>query len=239
MPLYTLIETTTNDAFVRSAVVYLREHIHTAIADHGSCIIGLSGGSTPTLVYEALGKEKMDWSRVHLFLLDERYVPATDKDSNQTMIRETLLKNATVPEANIVFPDTALPIEECTKHYGMALRAQWAEHLPEVAILGMGDDGHIASLFPPLSDVALGDERLVIHTTTPSTGSGQADRFAVHDRISVSLNAIAAANAHLFLLKGEAKKRVWEEMMESKEDERRWPAKRIIASAPTEVVILG
>ena len=84
----------------------------------------------------------------------------------------------------------------------------------------MGDDGHIASLFPPLADELIDDSKLVHHTVT--------DTFAVHDRITLSLNAVACAGESLFLLKGLGKKQVWDDMMASAEGERRWPAKRVI-----------
>lgn len=216
----TFTHAATNGEFIAESVAWIKTHIENAIAEHGSCIIGLSGGSTPQPIYEALGKEDIDWSKVHLFQLDERYISADDKDSNQKMIRDTLLKNADIPESNIVFPNTSLPLQECIDEYAMRLQVQWSEYLPDINILGMGDDGHISSLFPPLSDDVMGDEGLVFHTTT--------DRFAVHDRITISLNAVSAAGAHLFLLKGEAKKKVWDEMMKSEEGPRRWPAKAFI-----------
>ncbi|MBI3331806.1 6-phosphogluconolactonase, partial [Candidatus Peregrinibacteria bacterium] len=86
--------------------------------------------------------------------------------------------------------------------------------------LGMGDDGHIASLFPPLSDLAFSDEVLVLATAT--------ERFDVRDRISLSLNTIASANTSMFLLSGNGKKKIWKGMMASKEDERHWPAKAVL-----------
>ena len=145
------------------------------------------------------------------------------------MVRETLLRGP-ASAAESVFPDTSLSIDACVNDYVVRVKQLWGDRLPDLVILGMGDDGHIASLFPPLSGLALGDERFALHTTTPSTGSGQAPRFAVNDRITLALNPIAAAQAHLFLLSGADKLRVWEEMLQSSEDERRWPAKRVLAS---------
>jgi 6-phosphogluconolactonase/glucosamine-6-phosphate isomerase/deaminase len=104
----------------------------------------------------------------------------------------------------------------------------WNNHLPDVMIVGMGPDGHIASLFPPLAENLMDDTRLVAHTTT--------DTFAVHDRITLTLNPITAAEHHVFLLKGEDKKQLWEEMMDSAENEQRWPAKRIVDHSHVTVV---
>lgn len=220
---YSFIETQSTDDFTHRAVEMLAHHITRGIEIHGSCIIGLSGGSTPRPVYEALGTMHLDWSKVSVFLIDERYIDAKSTDSNQKLVRETLLKHAAIPDANIVFPDTRLPVHECVKKYGDDLRAQWENRLPDIAVLGMGDDGHIASLFPPLMDTQTHERALVMHTTT--------DRFAVHDRITVSLHVIAAIDSHLFLLKGMEKKRVWDEMIASHEDLHRWPAKFMIQTS--------
>ena len=101
-------------------------------------------------------------------------------------------------------------------------------YLPDIVTLGMGSDGHIASLFPPVPDIALGDEALVVHTET--------DQFAITDRISVSLNFLCAAQDQIFFLKGTDKKFVWDEMIASDEDEHRWPAKRMIETGDVSLV---
>ncbi|MDO8649664.1 MAG: 6-phosphogluconolactonase [Candidatus Peregrinibacteria bacterium] len=232
---YRLIETTTDSDFVRTSVDRMKSIITEAIEERGICILGLSGGSTPRPIYEALGKEPgIDWSKVWIFLTDDRYIRADDPKSNQFLLRSTLLKHATVPESQIIVPDTSLPIDECIAQYDTWIGDLLKKGTPDLITYGMGDDGHIASLFPPLAEPHL--KACVIHTTTPSTGSGQADRFDVHDRISVTLPVLKTANHGLFFLKGEVKKRVWEEMMASEEDETRWPAKGVL---PRSTVILG
>ncbi len=220
--------TSSDSTFVSTAVSKIAEVITAAIKDHGNAIVGLSGGSTPRPVYEALAKsELIDWSKVTFFLVDERYCPAMSEESNQKMVKDSWIRQAH-HDVTFIFPDTSLPIDQCIAKYAKDLKEFWAQHLPDLMILGMGDDGHIASLFPPLTDIALSDERLVIGTTT--------DRFAVHDRISISLNAICAAEHPIILLKGTEKKKVWEEMMQSKENERRWPMKRVMEVGNVEVI---
>jgi len=201
------------------------------IAERSQCILGLSGGTTPEPIYTLLGKMPIDWNKISIFLVDERYVPADHAESNQGMVRESLLKHATIPEAQICFPDTSLPIDECMAQYTADLKTQWDTHLPDLMILGMGPDGHIASLFPPLAEELMNDTRLIAHTTT--------NQFAVHDRIGLTLNPIAAAGSHVFLIKGEEKRRVWEEMLASTEDEKQWPAKRILSQHEPVTVIMG
>ena len=228
---YQHIETASEEDFLAESVALLKQQIVTAIEEDGLAIIGLSGGSTPKPIYEALGKESIDWSCVSVFLVDERYVPRDSDNSNQKLVYDTLLKHASIPEQGIVFPDTSLPLEECVKKYAADLQFLWAAHFTTTVTLGLGTDGHIASLFPPLSDDALGEAWLVGHTKAP-------DQFAVPDRITVQLNALAAADHQVFFLKGEGKKATWEEMLASDEDEQRWPAKRILEGKEAVVVSL-
>ncbi|MBU2213916.1 6-phosphogluconolactonase [Patescibacteria group bacterium] len=221
--------------FTKSGVQVLKEFIQRAITQRGRCILGLSGGSTPQLIYEKLGKEDIDWSKLTIFLVDERYIASDDEKSNQKMVCETLLKNASIPESNIIFPNTQLSPEECVADYASRLKKMIDEQgwLPDVVTLGLGEDGHIASLFPPIQPSTINRQQstaqsLVLHTQT--------NRFEVKDRITLTLNVIASAQNHIFFLKGKGKKKVWDEMMESKEDEKRWPAKRVLESEETTVV---
>ncbi len=214
--------------FTQKAAGLIAANINSCIIDRGECILGLSGGGTPKPVYELLGKEQIDWKKVKIFLTDERYISPGHLESNERMIRQTLLAHAKIPGENICFPDTTLPIDECMANYTHGLKEQWSEHLADLIILGMGIDGHITSLFPPVAPSLMDDTQLVAHTIT--------DQFAVHDRITLTLNPIAAANAHVFLLKGEDKKQLWEEMLASDEDEHRWPAKRILEQEDVTVI---
>ncbi|MBM3231338.1 6-phosphogluconolactonase [Candidatus Peregrinibacteria bacterium] len=216
---YDHIRTKGEQEFTQESVRLLAERIRQNIDEYGSAIVGLSGGSTPKPIYEALGKENINWSAVTVFLVDDRYVPAKDKHSNQHLVHSTLLKHATIPESQIIFPDTTLPIGECITDYEQKIAQMLSSGIPHIVILGMGEDGHIASLFPPLTEAAFGDH-LVVHTVT--------DTFDVRDRISVTLIVLGSAERKIFLLKGEGKKRVWEEMMESPEDIERWPAAAVL-----------
>ncbi|OGJ62840.1 6-phosphogluconolactonase [Candidatus Peribacteria bacterium RIFCSPLOWO2_12_FULL_55_15] len=251
---------------------FLIEQMQTAQRDHGTCIVGLSGGSTPRLMYEEIGKalrmalhpnplpplghelvardpegfsdpeRGVEWrgEGIHIFLVDERYVPPDHPESNQRMVRETLLQHLPLPEKNLTFPNTNLQIDACVADYARRLKALWKYRLPDLIILGMGTDGHIASLFPPLSDLALGDTCLVLHTRAPE-GIGPPD---ARDRITLSLNAICAADKQVLLLQGEEKKRAWEEMLSPLScrsgrgdgGEGQWPLKRVIATGNLTVI---
>ena len=207
------------DAFTERGCAWMADIIKKSIEDRGRAGIGLSGGSTPGPIYDLLGKEKgIDWSKVWIFLVNDRYIRADDPKSNQFLLRSTLLKHAPIPESQIIFPDTTLPYEKCIDLYEKHLKDLLKKSPPDLVTLGLGPDGHIASLFPPLSDETFGDH-LVIGTTT--------DHFDVRERISVTIPVITATREAIFFLKGQEKQRAWREMMESSDDVRRWPAKAL------------
>ena len=212
-------KTANEEEFFNEGVNILVERISQSIHECGSAIVGLSGGSTPRPIYEALGTVDLPWEKVTIFLVDERYVPSDHKDSNQLLVRETLLKHAQIPEINILFPDTRLPLEECVSDYDMHIAGLLSGGIPHIVTLGLGEDGHIASLFPPVSPSAFKD-RLVLHTETHS--------FAVKDRITITMPVIGSADRKIFFLKGDGKKATWDEMLAGENDHFRWPAKAVL-----------
>ena len=223
---YEHLEAKTEEEFVSLAILRLTEAMQSAIAKNDRCTLGLSGGSTPRDLYSALGSsKKIDWSKVHLFLVDERHVPPDHKDNNQRLVRETLLTHANIPAAHLHFPDTTLPIDQCIQRYEEDLQGLFKAEGPDIVVLGLGPDGHIASLFPGDIDALLEKEKLVLHTTT--------DRFAVHDRITVTLPLLARASLPLFLLKGEEKKKIFAETLSANIDPIEHPAHALLDTGKT------
>lgn len=213
--------------FTTHAVSSLKEIILDAQSKRGICVLGLSGGSTPKPVYAALAKEPgIDWSKVWIFLVDDRYIRADDPKSNQFLLRSTLLSSAPIPESQILFPDVTLPLEECVQKYSEHVSALTKKKGIDAIMLGMGDDGHTASLFPPVVSSGLSGLG-AIHTTTKV--------FDVFDRISCTLPLLLSAKHAFVYLSGAKKKEVWEEMTASSEDTTRWPLKGIITAVPTTV----
>ena len=130
-----------------------------ASASRDRFAISLSGGSTPRRLYQLLAeapfREAMPWDRVHWFWGDERFVPADHPDSNYRMVREALLAHAPIPAANIHPVETggdpaasARAYEQTLKSYYGADTLDPARPLFDVELLGLGPDGHTASLFP-------------------------------------------------------------------------------------------
>ena len=142
-------------ALVAAATDQVVELIRAAIATHGRCTIALSGGSTPKPLYQALVKADIAWDKLYVYWGDERYVPATHPDSNAKMAHEAWLDHVSIPAANIfaVPTDTDSP-ETTAERYQQTLidsfKAVSKDDVPpfDLILLGMGDDGHTASLFP-------------------------------------------------------------------------------------------
>ena len=136
-----------------------------AIASHGRFAVVLAGGSTPKAAYALLATEeyatRVDWSRVYIFWGDERCVPPDHVDSNYRMAREVLLDHVPIPESNVHRMRGELEPGQAAGEYEAALRtfffprsgdrkAEGETLVPsfDLILLGMGDDGHTASLFP-------------------------------------------------------------------------------------------
>ncbi len=137
----------------RMAANTIRELAQTAISQTGRFTIALSGGSTPKALFQLLAsdyKEEIDWKNVYVFWGDERCVPPDDADSNYKMARETLLAHVALPAANVYRIKGELPPEEGASQYEETLCDVFNNQLPrlDLILLGMGDDGHTASLFP-------------------------------------------------------------------------------------------
>ncbi len=125
-----------------------------AVRSRGRFTLSLSGGSTPEPFYRALGapanRARVDWDHVHLFWGDERPVPSEHPESNFRMAKEALIDPAGVPEANIHRVPAEMDVRLAAFSYEEDLRDFFDGHWPrfDLVLLGMGADGHTASLFP-------------------------------------------------------------------------------------------
>ena len=130
-----------------------------AMATDGRFALGLSGGSTPKALYGLLASDeyrtRFPWERTHLFFGDERFVPHDSPDSNYRMVKEAMLDRLPVPEAQIHAWQVSGDPEHAALHYADTLKRYYgadtldpARPLFDVQLLGLGEDGHTASLFP-------------------------------------------------------------------------------------------
>jgi 6-phosphogluconolactonase len=144
------------DALSRAALEELLRDLREALTQRGRGAIALSGGHTPEKMYALWAatekyRNETDWNRVHLFWGDERYVPLDDPLSNYRMTREALLSHVPIPAANVHAAPTALPTpEQAAEAYDQELRKFFGAAPPafDVTLLGLGPEGHTASLFP-------------------------------------------------------------------------------------------
>ena len=144
------------EAVARHASDSIAGRIGDARRDGRELHIALAGGATPRRAYELLAKIQGTWSHVHLWLGDERCVPEDDPESNARMVRESLYAHARVePPSLHAVPCPEVP-EDAAWLYGLQIRELVPETIFDIVLLGMGPDGHTASLFPghPVLDVA-------------------------------------------------------------------------------------
>ncbi|KAG9393369.1 Glucosamine-6-phosphate isomerases/6-phosphogluconolactonase [Carpediemonas membranifera] len=171
----------------------IADHVKQRVQHYGICVLGLSGGRSPIPAYEKLAEDKdIDWKRVKVFLVDERYVVASEKDSNQRAIIEALISHIPIPPENFIRPNCDVPLNASVSVYNSQIRdlINNVDSDAWVTVMGIGPDGHTASLFPPYDEPE--DTLDVIHTNT--------DVFAITRRITLSLHALEHSGQHIFIL---------------------------------------
>jgi 6-phosphogluconolactonase len=137
------------------------------ISQKGTASILLSGGSTPKNLYQKLGEIELDWSKVHVGLVDERFVPQNSPYSNETLIRESLMSTLA---QNAHFHSMVIDSTNYVENLKLATIENRVFESPDVIVLGMGDDGHTASLFPndTTSDLAYTSDEILANTNAPN-----------------------------------------------------------------------
>jgi 6-phosphogluconolactonase len=180
-----------------------------AVAKPGRFAVCLSGGSTPQALYEKLAtdafKSRFPWERSYWFFGDDRFVPHDHHDSNYRMVREALFDHVPIPAANIYAVDGTGTPEQAARNYQEILRNFYGSQaldmsrpLFDVTFMGLGEDGHTASLFP--GNPALEETvNWVVPVTDPSVPQA---------RITLTYPALACSNAMAFLVEGAKKKSV-------------------------------
>lgn len=191
------------DAMSRAAAQHVAAHIQTVLTEQDRYALALAGGSTPERTYEMLasGFPRLPWERVEIYWGDERFVPSSSPQSNEKMARRTLLADIDVPfpQVHPIPTDTGSP-EDAAKQYEETLREAFGErkHTFDLVLLGLGSDGHTASLFPE-DQPSLDDPQWVRAVAAPP-------RHDIRDRITCTLPVLNQAREAVFLVSGEGKK---------------------------------
>jgi 6-phosphogluconolactonase len=206
--------------------IFLRDTA-SAMSERGSCTVALSGGSTPRAMFDLLARESYgeapSWEQYELFWSDERAVPPEHPDSNYGMARDALLSKVPVPADHIHrMPAERTPLDRAAADYEAEIRhvvPAGEDGVPvfDLIMLGMGDDGHTASLFP--DSPALDEhERLVV--------PNYVEKLDAH-RMTFTPRLINAARSVLFLVAGAAKADTLAAVLQGPRHPRRYPSQLV------------
>ncbi len=163
------IETLTNkETLIHRAGELILSQIHTVIEQQNRFTIALAGGGTPKPLYEFLATQSLPWDKIHIFWGDERYVPDSHPDSNQLMARQAWLNKVAIPAENIHPMTTSSnnPELDAQKHeteiqqFFQTTSGEFP--VVDLILLGIGDDGHTASLFPHTSVLQESDRLIAV-----------------------------------------------------------------------------
>ncbi len=191
-----------------------------AIQQNGLCNMVLSGGNTPGGVFSLLAsstyRDRVEWGKLHLFWSDERMVPPEHQDSNFRLVRETLLDHIKIPDGNIHRIRGEIAPEEAAAEYAALMHGHFNDNPPrfDLMLLGLGEDGHTASLFPETGAVEE-CEKYAIAVFVPKLNTW---------RVTLTLPVINAAKEILFLVSGKPKSEMVQRIMSNKQPAKEVPA---------------
>lgn len=213
-----------DDTLWQEAVIrHILDVIFDTLTEKEFCSISLSGGSTPRQIYEKLAQEGslrgVQWETILLFWGDERAVPHDHPDSNYRMVREALLDHIDIPEENIFPISTPANPTAAARVYELELLTRFTPegHTFDLSLLGIGDDGHTASIFP--------------HTDLVREQKAWVKEVFLKEkdvyRISVTAPVINQSRNIAFLIKGANKANALREVLEGDENPTEYPAQLI------------
>ncbi len=215
----------TRDAASAASAARLAGHIGAQLDREGDATVVVSGGTTPQTCFEYLSDYELCWESVRIALSDERWVDNCHADSNEAMVRTALLRNkAAAAELLSIYQGDMTVDERCDGLQKVLPAAGFA-----AALVGMGKDGHFASLFPDAASTPpgldLGNQRVYLPVTTVASP---------HPRISMTLAALLRAREVIVLIFGKEKRAV-AEAAASRDD--RYPVTHLFAQRQTPVSI--
>ena len=217
-------------AQARALAASVADRLRDGLRQRGKAVLAVSGGTTPADFFAQLAREALDWARVCVTLVDERWVPADDARSNARLVQTTLLQHAAVAATFVPLYTGA-----ATPEAGLAEARARIEALPlpfDAVVLGMGDDGHTASFFPGGDhlDAALeprGDAR-VLPMRAPAAGE---------PRITLTLSALLATRALYLLVAGADKRDVLDQAMHDGSTATQYPIRAVLTQQQTPVAV--
>lgn len=216
------------DSLADHAADIFSECAKEAIAAQGCFMAALSGGSTPRKMFGRLSKAPLNWEKIHFFWVDERCVPPDHPDSNFRMVAEALLDRVEIPARNIHRIKGEMEPKEAARAYERDLRDYFGDRFPifDLVILGLGPDGHIASLFPGSPAVEEKDRWVcaVKHDCPPPP---------LVDRVTLTLPVLEAARRTLFLVSGREKAGILRDVLSGSSRGKNTPAARLHANPET------
>jgi 6-phosphogluconolactonase len=203
---------TDHDSLSKAAAHRVQAVVTETLAKQDQFGLALAGGSTPRRLYERLADADLPWSQIHLFWGDERVVPHDHPESNVQMVRNTLLDDISIPDANVHPIPTEGSPEAAAASYADVLHHAFADrsHTFDLALLGMGADGHTASLFPE-HDPRPNDPKWVRAVSAPP-------RHDIAQRITCTLPVLNAARRAYVLVSGASKRETVDAALNERDD---------------------
>ncbi len=208
------------EKLVAATAEFVADSVEQAIQQNGLCNLALSGGNTPGGVFTLLAsgscRDRVDWSKLHLFWGDERMVPPEHDDSNFRLVQDTLLDHVKIPAENVHRMRGEIAPEEAAAEYAGLMHGHFKESPPcfDLMLLGLGEDGHTASLFPG-TDAVEECEKHTIAVFVPKLDAW---------RVTLTLPVLNASRKVLFLVSGKSKSEMVQRIISNKQPAKEIPA---------------
>lgn len=203
------------DVWTWAVAVSIAAELRRELTTHPRARLLLSGGTTPAPVYRALSKAPLDWDRVNVGLVDERWLQPQDLDSNAHLVRTNLLQQQAAATHFEPMTRPGKSIEEAVAAANAFARVQAC-----IAVLGMGEDGHVASLFPGMGDLDRVFASRNDYVAVDATGCPGARRWT--RRISLTPRGMTRVPTRLLLIQGARKREVFMQAL-ADGNHARWP----------------
>ncbi|GLS01840.1 6-phosphogluconolactonase [Brevundimonas denitrificans] len=194
-------------AWAEACAARLTDALAAALADKGKAVFAGSGGSTPAPIYRRLAQADLDWARIAVTLIDERYVPETSPESNAALLKRTLLTGPAAAARFVPLFHPAVTVDRAAALAAHALAAEGGKL--DAVLLGMGEDGHICSMFPdgPTLKTLLSPALRPTVLGVPHGRDGAAPSL---ERLTINLPYLMTSRRVVLALTGVAKRAVFE-----------------------------